>query len=194
MRELMLFRAGRYRLALALPTVRGIHPAGDLRIAAPGRCTLDGREMALYDLGARLGGRNPDAGNPRVIRIEAAGRPMALRVDAVERVVGVAEERIVPLPPAFRGRPARWFPAVVRDADTLALLLSPEGMAGIVPPEPEPEPEPGPEPSDAVFAAWLPEPDRMAEILIRALERTLRSALRRHLRALPARLLRAEAR
>jgi hypothetical protein len=195
--RLMLFRAGPYRLALALATIREIHPAEDLRIAGEGRCVLAGREMAFRDLGFRPDGRGPEAGHPRAIRIEAGGRSMALLADAVERVIGVTEDRIVPLPSAFRGRSARWFPAVVRSGETLALLLSPEGLAGIVSPD---SPAPGiadPEPMGAeaaafaVLAARTLTPDRMVGILSRGLERTLPAALERHLRSLPARLFAA---
>jgi chemotaxis signal transduction protein len=187
MRELMLFQAGGYRLALGLEPVRAIHPLGDLRPAGPGRCRLEGREMDLHDLPRRLGG--PESGaahHPRVIRMEVAETALALRVDGVDRVAWVDEERIVPLPEAFAGRPAQWFPAVVRADDGLALLLSPEGMLGIVPPEPEPPPMADTPAAGAV--AELISADRLAACVLETLERRLIDGLRRRLRALPGRL------
>jgi chemotaxis signal transduction protein len=192
MRELMLFQAGGYRLALGLGPVRGIHPPGDLRPAGPGRCRLEGREMDLHDLSRRLGGPESGAAQPRVIRMEVAETPLALRVDGVDRVDRVAEERIVPLPEAFAGRPARWFPAVVRTDDGLALLLSPEGMLGILPPESAsasgPAAEPLPDTPAAEAAAELISADRLAACVLETLERRLIDGLRRRLRALPGRL------
>lgn len=198
MRELMLFQAGGYRLALGLEPVRGIHPLGDLRPAGPGRCRLEGREMDLHDLPRRLGGPESGATHSRVIRMEVAETPLALRVDGVDRVAWVAEERIVPLPEAFAGRPARWFPAVVRAEDGLALLLSPEGMLGIVPAEPAPEPstdpstelsaDPAPDAPVAAAVAELISADRLAACVLETLERRLIDGLRRRLRALPGRL------
>ncbi len=188
MRELMLFQAGGYRLALGLGPVRGIHPPGDLRPAGPGRCRLEGRDMDLHDLARRLGGPGGEAAHPRVIRMEVAETTLALRVDGVDRVARVAEERIVPLPDVFSGRPAQWFPAVVRIDDGLALLLSPEGMLGILPPERASTPD---TPAAAAIAEMI-SADRLTACLLRALERHLADGLGRRLRALPSRLFSAE--
>jgi chemotaxis signal transduction protein len=186
MRELMLFRAGRYRLALALGAVRRVHPLADLRPAAGGSCVLDGRRMRFYDLGHWMGGRRSDPESPRVIRMEAADRELALRVDAVERVAWVDGASIVPLPPAFGGRPARWFPAVVRDGAELALLLSPEGMLGVSTRSAPAEPSIPSELAEAVGA--LLDAERTAETFSSGLRRTLKASLARRLRALPARM------
>jgi chemotaxis signal transduction protein len=187
MRELMLFQAGGYRLALELGKVRGIHPLGDLQPAGPGRCRLEGREMALHDLANRFGTAHADAAHPRVIRMEVAGELHALRVDAVDRVARVAEDRIADLPPAFSGRPAHWFPAVARMGDSLALVLSPEGMLGIRPAPAEPV---SVAPEVAAAVTELISPTRLAETIVGAVERHLIAGLRARLRALPGRLFR----
>ncbi|MFP4307246.1 MAG: chemotaxis protein CheW [Desulfococcaceae bacterium] len=187
MRELMLFQAGGYRLALELGAVRGIHPLGDLQPAGPGRCRLEGREMALHDLAIRFGTPRADAAHPRVIRMEVAGEPHALRVDAVDRVARVAEDRIEDLPPAFSGRPAHWFPAVARMGDSLALVLSPEGMLGI---RPAPAGPVLAAPEAAAAVAELVSATRLTEIVAGAVERHLVAGLRARLRALPGRLFR----
>lgn len=186
MRELMLFRAGRYRLALPLARVRRVYPAADLRPAAGGNCILDGRTLRLFDLMHQFGDPRPGPEGPRVIWVDVADRPLALRVDGVNRVTGVAEEAIIPLPPAFGERSVRWFPAVVREGAELALLLSPEGMLGIRPSAPAP-PSLGPPELAAAVTELFP-PDATAETLVRGLRRTLRSGLMRHLRSLPDRL------
>lgn len=186
MRELMLFRAGRYRLALPLAGVRRVYPATDLRPAPGGNCMLDGRTLRLLDLTHQLGAPRPGPEGPRLIWVDVADRPLALRVDGVERVTGVAEEAIIPLPPAFGERSARWFPAVVREGAELALLLSPEGMLGIRPSASAPVSS-GPSERVEAVAELFP-PDATAETIVRGLRGTLRSALMRHLRSLPDRL------
>lgn len=159
MNELLLFHAGNRQFGVALPLVRSIQgakslfeepadgehepsDAGQKRnfCTPPPRCShsyvrIPEAEfpVPIYDLSAILGDGLPSESseNKKVMFVSVRDHSIALKVDRVERVISVEKDRIESLSPVFRGYALNWFPRVLKQNDSLILLLNPGGILGI---------------------------------------------------------------
>lgn len=209
MTEFILFQVARRRFGLELGHVRSVFressldirdaetPEGEPDGLGPLRvCRVDDRDVPLMDLSTFFAGEEgecpptpacaglPVAGGKRILLIRAGERELALRVDDIDRVVTLDAAGVMPLPPVFRGRSARWFPRVLRLENALALVVDPVGMMG----------GPGGDPGDLLrdidmlapehqarldaAIAGLLSPDRVADVMLDTLDRSIRASLK----------------
>ncbi len=91
---------------------------------------IDGKEIPLYDLSLLLseGSAVSDSDGKRIMLTDIQGHFIAVKADRIENVISVAGDRIEPLPPVFGNPSLICFPRVLKQADTLILLLDIEGI------------------------------------------------------------------
>lgn len=139
MSEFLLFQTGGTTFAISLGWVASVHRLADMaeicgsgkagRSERTGHCRIAGRKVPWVDLGVVLGMGTASVFQ-RLICIRVFERLMAIRADYVERVLEIAADAVLPVPPPFSGKSTRWFPQVLDLADRLVLVLDPEGMLG----------------------------------------------------------------
>ena len=151
MEKLLLFRIGNRQFGMNLPLIRSIYKTdaffekkaekrgSDEMVQVPDlnqqseTLFIDGKEIPLYDLSLLLseGSAVSDSDGERVMLIDIHGHFIAIKVDRVANVVSVAGDRIEPLPPVFGNPSLIYFPRVLKQADTLILILDPDGIEKI---------------------------------------------------------------
>lgn len=72
---------------------------------------------------------DPKIGTGKIILFQLQSKAFALKVDQIERIIGVEDHQIEPIPPTFRGYSQICFPQVLKRDDTLILIMSPDGIA-----------------------------------------------------------------
>ena len=177
MTELLLFRVGAAQFAIDLPLISNIQSAkSSIVLQNEGGAGLlqteSGEEIPLFDLAYFfLGNGYPqDSRDKKIMRLELDENPLALIVDRVDQVVGIDNENLEPLSLIFKGPAQACFPFVLKQRDSLVLLLAPEGFVKIAQQpigKPEFKEPAAPTEQTESEASFPPEPvDEPAEALV----------------------------
>ena len=135
MKKMLLFQVGARPFGIDLPRVKSIQSVKHIvDVGAEGSNQLtrlfDDKQTALYDLVSIFEKETAcrDFENEKLIMVEADGQSMGLIVSRVNQVISVDNDRIQPLSPIFKGASMACFPKVLKQEDTLILILAPEGI------------------------------------------------------------------
>ncbi len=135
MTEILLFRVGAMQFGIDLPLISNIHSAkSSIVLQKEGGARLlrteSGEEMPVYDLAYLLKGDgfSNDSEDKKIIMLQVDKNPIGLIVDRVDQVVAVDNAGFEPLSPIFKGPAQACFPRVLKQGDSLVLLLAPEGI------------------------------------------------------------------
>ena len=136
--ELLLFRVGTAQFAVDLPLISNIQSAKSSSVMQKeGGAGLlqaeSGEEMPLYDLAHFFEGNgySQDSKDKKIMMLELDENPLGLIVDRVDQIVAVDNDNLEPLSPIFKGPAQTCFPFVLKQRDSLVLLLAPEGFVKI---------------------------------------------------------------
>ena len=132
MTEIMLFRVGALQFGIDLPLISNIHSAkSSIVLQQEGGARLlrteSGAEMPLYDLSYLFEGDHfaRDSEDKKMIMLQIDENPIGLIVDRIDQVVAVDKDGFEPLPLIFKGPAQICFPRVLKQGDSLVLLLDP---------------------------------------------------------------------
>lgn len=138
MKELLLFRVGALQFGIDLPLISNIHSAkSSIVLQQEGGARLlrteSGAEMPLYDLSYLFERESfcRDSEDKKMIMLQVDEKPIGLIVDRIDQVVVVDKDGLEPLPPIFKGPAQACFPRVLKQADSLVLLLAPDEIVKI---------------------------------------------------------------
>lgn len=105
--------------------LQGQHETSD----AVGWLASDQGQIPVFHLATLLQrSRHTDRQTGQILVLDTQPHPLGLLVDRVERAIEVTASEVFPLPTIARNPAADFFEGVVRHADTMMLVLSPEGL------------------------------------------------------------------
>jgi chemotaxis signal transduction protein len=130
--KLLIFKNENRDYSVELRFVKSIHGTDVIRENGHQSPVLqvNGHIIPLISLSSFISGKKGlDATSGKIMLFESQLCSFAVKVDQIERIISAKEDQIESMPPVFRGFSQSCFPCVLKQDDSMILMIRPDGIA-----------------------------------------------------------------